>query len=57
MFVLNLKRRFSNSLVEYYGVLGLPLGSSPLEIKAAYKKLTKKYHPDVSTDPESKKKF
>jgi DnaJ-class molecular chaperone len=32
---------------DYYGVLGLTRGAGEREIKAAYRKLAKQYHPDV----------
>jgi hypothetical protein len=32
----------------YYQILGIPLDASAAEIKSAYKKLSKKYHPDVN---------
>lgn len=42
----------------YYRILGLREGATPEEIKAAYRKLAKKYHPDMAPDdPNIKKKF
>ena len=34
----------------YYGVLGLSVGASADEVKAAYRMLAKKYHPDMVQD-------
>jgi len=44
-------------LEEYYKILGLQAGVSLEEIKKAYRFLAKKYHPDVSDDPDAGDKF
>ncbi|KAE9610456.1 hypothetical protein Lal_00006236 [Lupinus albus] len=36
------------SQLSFYELLGIPLSGSLMEIKQAYKKLARKYHPDVS---------
>ena len=38
---------------EYYDRLGLSKDASQDEIKRAYRKLSKKYHPDINKEPVS----
>lgn len=42
---------------DYYEVLGLQKGASDDEIKKAYRKLSKKYHPDINKEPDAEEKF
>jgi len=41
----------------YYSALGLTSYASPQEIKAAYRRLAKKFHPDLNKSPDAQKKF
>ena len=42
---------------DYYEVLGVSKNASESEIKSAFRKLAKKYHPDVSKEPDAAEKF
>ncbi len=42
---------------EYYEILGLPVNSSIEDIKKAYRKKARLFHPDVNHSPDSKDKF
>jgi DnaJ-class molecular chaperone len=47
-----------NQNKDYYKILGIEKNSSMKEIKLAYRKLAKRYHPDLNkTDPQAKEKF
>ncbi len=42
---------------DYYKVMGLAKTASPDEIKRAYRKLARKYHPDVSKEADAEARF
>jgi len=42
---------------DYYASLGVERGAKPDEIKRAYRKLARKYHPDVSKEPDAEARF
>ena len=42
---------------EYFNILGIPLNSSLEEIKRAYRKKARLFHPDINHSPDAKDKF
>ncbi len=42
---------------DYYEVLGVERDASPETIKRAYQRLARKYHPDVSKEPDAEERF
>ena len=42
---------------QYLDTLGLQPGATKAEVKAAYRRLSKIHHPDISKDPNAKEKF
>jgi DnaJ-class molecular chaperone len=58
-FALLSRRTSENGLVmrNPYDVLGVTKSASAAEIKSAFRKLAKKYHPDQSKEPRAKERF
>lgn len=62
-FLLIYKKNCKNSkkmdkFKDYYNILGIEKDASEEKIKQAYRRLAKKYHPDLNkTDPKAKEKF
>ena len=42
---------------DYYAILGVERSADDAEIKKVYRKLARKYHPDVSKEPDAEAKF
>ncbi len=42
---------------DYYGILGVPKDASQDDIKSAYRRLARKYHPDVTKEPDGEARF
>jgi molecular chaperone DnaJ len=42
---------------DYYEVLGIPRGAAADDVKSAFRKLARQYHPDVSKEADAEEKF
>ena len=42
---------------DYYAIMGVARDASADDIKRAYRKLARKYHPDVSKEPDAEARF
>ncbi|MEX2144497.1 MAG: molecular chaperone DnaJ [Anaerolineales bacterium] len=42
---------------DYYDILGVPRGAQPEDIKSAFRRLAREYHPDVNKDPSAEERF
>jgi len=42
---------------DYYEVLGVPQNATPDDLKSAFRRLARQYHPDVNREPDAEERF
>ncbi len=42
---------------DYYEALGVPRNASQSDLKSAFRNMARKYHPDISKEPDAEEKF
>ena len=47
----------TTTATDYYALLGVDPGATTAQIKSAYRKLAKQYHPDVNTSSDAAERF